>query len=218
MEQQNIFMQIVEGKIPAKTVYEDDQCMAILDINPMARGHILLFPKKPYVILPQIPEGELDHLAIVCKKLSQLLLKGMRAQGTTILMHNGAAAGQRLQQFLIHIIPRREGDGILAVEEKVLDAEMKLKIVGAVKPAVVKVISGKDLEQSVSDETKQEKEVEEAGEAEQSKESKESEESEVSEESEKEGEVSEEEKSEADKKDKGGGESTSLDDIAALFK
>ena len=46
------FCQIVAGKIPSKTIYEDDKVLAILDINPIAKGHVLVMPKEHYPIMP----------------------------------------------------------------------------------------------------------------------------------------------------------------------
>lgn len=135
-KQQCIFCQIVSGKVPAKKVYEDDFVMAILDINPAAKGHMLLLPKEHYAIMPQIPESLLGKLFVVAKQLSQKLLQQLKAQGTSIFMANGLAAGQRAQHFMIHIIPRKTGDGLLMMNEKLIAPEMLQHIETAVKPAL----------------------------------------------------------------------------------
>ena len=111
-KQQCIFCQIIAGKIKSRKVYEDDKCVALLDINPASPGHILLLPKEHYSIMPQIPEQDIGHLFLVSKALSAAMLKGLKAGGTNIFVANGAAAGQRAQHFMIHIIPRKENDGI----------------------------------------------------------------------------------------------------------
>ena len=46
-----------QGKIPVKTVYEDGEVKAILDINPANKGHILLFPKDHAGVLAQVPDN-----------------------------------------------------------------------------------------------------------------------------------------------------------------
>jgi len=125
---QCIFCQIISGKIPSKKVYEDEQCIAILDINPAAKGHILLLPKKHYAIMPQMPDKELGHLYGVAKNLSQALLKGLKVSGTNLFVANGLPAGQRAQHFILHIIPRKEGDGLLEMKEKLVDHEMRTKV------------------------------------------------------------------------------------------
>jgi histidine triad (HIT) family protein len=111
-KKQCIFCQISSGKMQAKMVYEDDKAIAILDINPANIGHILLLPKEHYSIMPQLPPEEMSHLGILAKKMSHVLLKALKAAGTTVFIANGAAAGQRAQHFMIHIIPRNEKDGV----------------------------------------------------------------------------------------------------------
>ncbi|MFC1704745.1 HIT family protein, partial [Nanoarchaeota archaeon] len=111
-KKQCIFCQIIEGKIQAKKVYEDEKSIGVLDINPANPGHILLLPKEHYSVMPQIPEEEVIHLFMVAKFLSNAVLKALEATGTNIVVANGPAAGQRAQHFMIHVIPRKEGDGI----------------------------------------------------------------------------------------------------------
>jgi len=111
-KKQCIFCQIVAGKVQSKKVYEDDKCIAILDINPANPGHVLLLPKEHYSIMPQVPEDEIAHLFVVLKTISNAALRGLGVQGTNIIVQNGIAAGQKAQHFMIHIIPRKEEDGI----------------------------------------------------------------------------------------------------------
>lgn len=120
MQKQNcIFCQIVSGKVPSKKVFEDEKVIAFLDINPASSGHILLIPKTHYSILPQIPEDEVGHLFTVAKNLSNALLKGLQVKGTNIFVANGAVAGQKAPHFIIHIIPRKEGDGLNFVLQEI---------------------------------------------------------------------------------------------------
>ncbi len=145
-KQQCIFCQIVAGKIPSKKVYEDKRCAAVLDINPAAKGHILLLPREHYAIMPQVPEEILGHLFLVAKNLSQVLLKTFKADGTNIFIANGSAAGQRAQHFLVHVIPRKGGDGILNMEEKLVNQEMVSKIKSAVEGKLQESLGLKKLE------------------------------------------------------------------------
>lgn len=111
-KQNCIFCHIVSGKVATKKVYEDDKCLAILDINPANPGHVLLLPKEHYAIMPLVPEDLIGHMFIVAKHISQAQLKALKAQGTTIMAANGMVAGQRAPHFMIHIIPRKEGDDV----------------------------------------------------------------------------------------------------------
>ena len=139
-KQQCIFCQMIAGKIQVKKVYEDDLCFAILDINPANPGHILLLPKEHYPIMPIIPENEIGHLFIVARELSHALLRALGVEGTNILVANGAAAGQRAQHFMLHIIPRMEGDNVnLQLPRKEIDEnemqEIRKLVVAAVSQA-----------------------------------------------------------------------------------
>src|SRR3989338_4221832 len=131
-KQQCIFCQIISGKINSQKIYEDDRCLAVLDINPAAKGHILILPKEHYSIMPQIPDKELGHFFIVGRALSQLLLKVLRVSGTNLFIANGSAAGQRSAHFLFHVIPRKEGDGVMEFSEKIISKEMQQKVKTAV--------------------------------------------------------------------------------------
>jgi len=158
-KQQCIFCQIIAGKIPSKKIYEDQHSLAILDINPAARGHLLLLPKEHYAIMPQLPPELLGSLFLAAKKLSQLLLKALKVSGTNVFIANGLAAGQKSQHFMIHLIPRREGDHIIPVEEKVLDTETRRKAVVAIENRLnqlvgikKKVVNMEEKKESVSEE------------------------------------------------------------------
>ena len=111
-KKQCIFCQIIAGKVQSKKIFEDNIAIGILDINPANPGHILLLPKEHYTIMPQLPEDVLSHLFMAAKALSNSLLRSLEVQGTNIIVANGVAAGQRAQHFMIHVIPRKENDGI----------------------------------------------------------------------------------------------------------
>lgn len=107
-----VFCNIVSGKVQSKKVYEDGKCIAILDINPANPGHVLILPKEHYAVLPQMPDDVVAHLFIVAKAFSKIMLKSLKVGGSTIFVANGVFAGQKAQHFMLHVIPRREGDGL----------------------------------------------------------------------------------------------------------
>ncbi len=110
MKENCIFCKIIKGEIPSKIIFEDDICMAILDINPATTGHILLMPKEHYMIMPMVPDEVLGHLSVISKYLSELLTQTFSAKDVSIFIANGAAAGQQTQHFMMQIIPRYEDD------------------------------------------------------------------------------------------------------------
>ena len=142
-KKQCIFCQIISGKVQSKKVYEDDKCLAILDINPANPGHTVVLPKEHYSIMPQLPEEEIAHLFMIAKNISNAALRALQVQGTNIVVQNGIAAGQKAQHFMIHIIPRKDGDGINfeLPQRKIPEDELELikkqleKRLGVVKEA-----------------------------------------------------------------------------------
>lgn len=64
-----IFDHIIAHQIPAEIVYEDDICIAFLDINPVAYGHTLVVPKQSYEWLDQCPDDLVAHLFVIAKKI-----------------------------------------------------------------------------------------------------------------------------------------------------
>ena len=127
-KKQCIFCQIIAGKVQSRKVYEDDNVIALFDINPANPGHILLLTKEHYSIMPQIPDDDVAYVFMVVKSLSNSMLRSIDAQGTNIIVANGIAAGQRAQHFMVHIIPRKDNDGInfvlpqKAMEQKEIEA------------------------------------------------------------------------------------------------
>lgn len=130
-KQNCIFCHIIKGDTPSKKVYEDDKVLGILDINPANPGHILLLPKEHYAILPQMPDEIVKYMGMISKQLSRSLIKALKLDGTTIFIANGGVAGQKAQHFMLHIIPRKEGDGIgLEIKPKSsisIEDQMKIK-------------------------------------------------------------------------------------------
>jgi len=111
-KQQCIFCKIIEGKIPSKKIHQDDKCIAVLDINPANPGHIIILPREHYMIMPQVPDEIISHMAKVAKALSSACLKSFKCSGTNIFIANGLIAGQKAQHFMIHVIPRTENDNL----------------------------------------------------------------------------------------------------------
>ncbi|MEK6962780.1 MAG: HIT domain-containing protein [Nanoarchaeota archaeon] len=101
-----LFCKIVRGDIPAKKVYEDDEMLAILDINPASKGHTLVLPKEHYPLLPLLPFSLFNHLFTQTRNLIAALEKATVNPGVTLFIANGAAAGQQSPHFLFHLVPR----------------------------------------------------------------------------------------------------------------
>ena len=111
-----VFCGIIEGKIPAKKIYEDDYVMAVLDINPANRGHVVLFPKIHYEIMSLMKD--VGYLFNVANKISSAVFEATNAEGTNIFVANGLAAGQKAPHVVVHIIPRFKDDKVKFLWDK----------------------------------------------------------------------------------------------------
>ncbi len=106
-----IFCKIIDKSIPSKVLFENDKNLAFLDIFPVSKGHTIVIPKNHYKNLEEIPNNELSELFETVKKVSILIHKKLKVDGYNILQNNFRAAGQAVNHFHVHIIPRRNEDG-----------------------------------------------------------------------------------------------------------
>ena len=104
-----IFCKIIDRKIPAEIVYEDETSLAFLDINPINKGHTLVIPKQHFETLNELPQPILDKTMVLVKKIVKALSK--YADGVNLGLNNGRAAGQVVFHVHFHLMPRFEGDG-----------------------------------------------------------------------------------------------------------
>ena len=102
---------IINGEIPSVRLYEDEECIVILDINPVAKGHALVISRNPYPTFTDVPEKTLHHMMDIARKVDQKQREVLKAEGTNIMINNSPASGQEVPHLHIHVIPRKEGDG-----------------------------------------------------------------------------------------------------------
>jgi histidine triad (HIT) family protein len=107
----SIFSKIVSGEIPALKIYEDQATLAFMDISPASRGHALVISKDEYPDLYSLPPATLAAVAQTVQRVARGLREALQPDGINIIQNNGAAAGQTIFHYHVHIIPRWEGDG-----------------------------------------------------------------------------------------------------------
>ncbi len=107
-----IFCKILAGEIPSTAVYEDDDFKAILDVNPAARGHVIILPKNHAANIYELPDEDASKIMVVAKKIATAIEKAYHCDGVNILQNNGEAAGQTGFHLHVHVIPRFKGDTV----------------------------------------------------------------------------------------------------------
>ncbi|MCR5231255.1 MAG: HIT family protein [Acholeplasmatales bacterium] len=107
-----IFCKIINGEIPSKKVYEDDDVLAILDISQATKGHTLVMPKKHYANLFEIDNNVYLKVMAKAKELALKITEKENALGCNILNNCNEAAGQSVMHFHVHILPRYKDDDL----------------------------------------------------------------------------------------------------------
>jgi histidine triad (HIT) family protein len=102
-----ILCKIVSGKLPTSSVYEDDLVLAILDINPVHKGHTLIIPKEHHPSYEETPDKIITHLFSKGKDIMGAIKKAVGADFVVL-----SIVGIDIPHFHIHLMPRFKGDGL----------------------------------------------------------------------------------------------------------
>ncbi len=103
-----IFCEIINKKIPAKIIYEDNMALAFEDINPQAPVHTLIIPKKHISTNLEIKEADNDligHMFQVANKIAKD--KGVAEKGFRLVMNCNPESGQTVFHIHLHILGGR---------------------------------------------------------------------------------------------------------------
>jgi histidine triad (HIT) family protein len=103
-----IFCKIVEGKIPSKKLYEDDEVLAFHDINPWAPVHFLLIPKKHIVSMAHLTPDDSAFMGRIMTLIPKLALdagcESYPKGGYRMVCNTGAHGGQEVHHLHIHVM------------------------------------------------------------------------------------------------------------------
>lgn len=98
-----IFCKIINGEIPSKKIYEDDNVIVILDLHPTCDGHSLIIPKKHITDMMEIDNETINNVWTVAKKLTPTLMKKMNATALSLRVNYGDS--QEIKHFHMHLLP-----------------------------------------------------------------------------------------------------------------
>ena len=123
-----IFCKIANGEIPSATVYEDSICRVILDVNPANKGHALIIPKEHYDDIYSMDADTASKIFTIATEVAKAQKAELNPDGLNIIQNNGAAAGQTVFHFHMHLIPRyqsaKNNDILMWSHENFSDEEM----------------------------------------------------------------------------------------------
>jgi histidine triad (HIT) family protein len=125
-----IFCKIVRGEIPAVKLHEDAQTLTFMDVRPASPGHTLVISKAHAPNLLEIAEADLLAVAATVQRVARAVHKALSPDGIRIGQFNGAAAGQTVLHYHVHIVPMREGQKTSAHGREPANPE-QLKVLAA---------------------------------------------------------------------------------------
>ncbi len=105
-----LFCKIIAGEIPCFKLFENDETLALMDINPANEGHALVIPKEHSRDVYTVSDAAIAATVATAKKIAAAVDKTLNLDGLTLLQCNGPAAAQSVFHFHMHVLPRREGD------------------------------------------------------------------------------------------------------------
>lgn len=108
MSEPSIFTKIINREIPGIFEHEDDQCVAIRDIDPQAPVHVLVIPKKPIVrtaLAADEDKALLGHLLLTARDVAGKL---NLEDGYRIVINNGPDGGEAVPHLHVHLLGGRK--------------------------------------------------------------------------------------------------------------
>ncbi len=105
-----IFCKIIAGEIPSFKLFEDENTLAFMDINPASTGHALVIPKEHAADVHAVSEAAIAQTVKTAKMIALAIDRTLNPDGLNLLQCNGPAAAQSVMHFHMHVLPRREGD------------------------------------------------------------------------------------------------------------
>lgn len=107
-----IFCRIVRGSLPSTKIFENESMVALMDIKPITKGHVLVIPKKHVELLTELDDHLVGQMFIMGKKVASALKSSpLNCRGVNYIMADGEEAGQEIFHAHLHVIPRYRGDG-----------------------------------------------------------------------------------------------------------
>ncbi len=103
MKDNCIFCKIINGDIPSKILYEDDDIMVLLDAYPDTDGHALVIPKKHYEDIYDVDSEIFNKMITKAKEYAKIIMEKLNKKGVTFLINYGDV--QAIKHLHLHILP-----------------------------------------------------------------------------------------------------------------
>lgn len=134
-----LFCAIAAGDVPAHLVWETDETVAFLDVNPVFPGHVLVVPRRHVVTLPELPDDLIVPLFTTARAVAAAIAapEGFGAHGTFV--GNNNVVSQSVAHLHVHVVPRRRKDGLRGFfwpRTKYASDEEAAEVAGRIRAAI----------------------------------------------------------------------------------
>lgn len=127
------FCRIAAGELDASVVHASARVIAVMDVDPVTPGHVLVLPRAHLPALADLDDDVAAEIFAVARTVAAALRRSeLRCEGITLLCADGRAASQEVPHAHLHVIPRFAGDGFTVVgrwgsepERSELDAQAR---------------------------------------------------------------------------------------------
>lgn len=110
-----LFCRIVAGEAAAHIITEDDLTLALVDPRQPRRGHCLVIPKTHVETVFELDATTGGAVMATVVKVALAVRVAFQPEGLSLWQSNGAAAGQEVPHFHLHVLPRWVDDGLLRI-------------------------------------------------------------------------------------------------------
>jgi len=115
-----IFCKIIKGELPSYKIYEDDDILVILDRFPRNTGECLVLTKKHFNNLFDLDPSLGAKIFDISRRVALSIKEAYPIDGLNLLQNNGESAGQQINHFHLHVIPRYDKDSVV-IQGKTID-------------------------------------------------------------------------------------------------
>ena len=103
-----IFKRIIDGEIPARIIYQDEQCLAFHDVAPQAPTHVLVIPKREIASWNNLTPDDANLIGHISLVIGRLAAELKLDQGYRIVINCGPDGGQTVDHLHFHLLGGRQ--------------------------------------------------------------------------------------------------------------
>ena len=116
MEEECLFCSIIKGEVPGDVFMESPNFVIVKDVDQRIKGHSMVMPKKHVENFMELEKDFYEEFLELARAGAEFLSDEEGSMGFNLITNNGEIAGQVVPHLHLHILPRKEGDGLKVLE------------------------------------------------------------------------------------------------------